>query len=127
MITHLRDDFRVEPICRELDLSVSACNARRRRPKSPRRRRDDHLVAEIRRVHTGSGETYGDRRTNRQLRREGATAARCTIEGLRTAWQASSAGNAAARRSPNPPPQGHPTWSTGTSVPTGRISCGSRT
>ncbi|WP_405683511.1 IS3 family transposase [Streptomyces sp. NBC_01387] len=82
VINHLRDDFGVEPVCRELDLSVSAYNARRRRPKSARRRRDDHLVAEIRRIHTDSGETYGARRIHRQLRREGVTAARCTVERL---------------------------------------------
>lgn len=78
MINHLRDGFGVEPVCRELNLSASAYNARRRRPKSARQRRDDHLVAEIRRIHTDSSETYGARRIHRQLRREGITAARCT-------------------------------------------------
>lgn len=37
MINHLRGDFGGEPVRRELDLSVSAFNARRRRPKSARR------------------------------------------------------------------------------------------
>ncbi|MFG2474524.1 integrase core domain-containing protein [Streptomyces fagopyri] len=32
MIDHLRDGFGVEPVCRELGLSVLAFNARRRRP-----------------------------------------------------------------------------------------------
>lgn len=82
MINHLRDDFGVEPVCRELDLSVSAYNARRRRPKSARRLRDERLLIKIRAAHAASGGTYGARRIHRQLRREGVTAARCTIERL---------------------------------------------
>ncbi|WP_269821410.1 hypothetical protein [Streptomyces flavofungini] len=38
MINHLRDDFGIEPAYRELDLPVSAYNARRRHPKPIRRR-----------------------------------------------------------------------------------------
>ncbi|MFJ8827613.1 IS3 family transposase [Streptomyces sp. NPDC102467] len=82
MINHLRDDFGVEPLCRELDLSVSAFNARRRRPKSSRRQRDEQLIEYIRCIHDASGETYGARRIHRQLRREGIITARCTIERL---------------------------------------------
>ncbi|MET7931825.1 IS3 family transposase [Streptomyces sp. NPDC005349] len=82
MINHLRDDFGVEPVCRELDLSVSAFNGRRRRPKSARRQRDEQLIEHIRRIHAASGDTYGARRIHRQLRREGVTTARCTIERL---------------------------------------------
>ncbi|MFH9295694.1 IS3 family transposase [Streptomyces sp. NPDC017520] len=37
--------------------------------------RDDHLAAEIRRIHADSGETYGARRIHRQVRREGVAAA----------------------------------------------------
>ena len=50
MINHLRDGFGVEPVCRELDLSVSAFNARRRRPKSARRLRDEQLINHVRRI-----------------------------------------------------------------------------
>lgn len=64
MINHLPDDFGVEPVCRELDPSVSAYNARRPHPKPARRWRDERLAAEIRRIHTGSGETYGARRAS---------------------------------------------------------------
>ncbi|MGP3985835.1 IS3 family transposase [Streptomyces sp. 3N207] len=70
MINHLRDDFGVEPVCRELNLSVSAYNARRKRPKSARRRRDEQLIEHIHRIHAASGETYGARRIHRQLRRK---------------------------------------------------------
>ncbi|MBQ1117084.1 hypothetical protein AB0G82_28760 [Streptomyces anulatus] len=59
MINHLRGDFEVEPVCRDLDLSVSS---RTRPPPSAfevrppaRRLRDDHLVAKIRRIRTDSG------------------------------------------------------------------------
>ncbi|WP_079168204.1 IS3 family transposase [Streptomyces colonosanans] len=65
---------------RELDLSVSAYNARRRRPKSARHRRDEQLIEHIRRLHAESGETYGAWRIHRQLRREGVRVARCTVE-----------------------------------------------
>lgn len=82
MINHLRDDFGVEPVCRELDLPVSAYNARRRRPASARHLRDERLIEHIRRIHAASGETYGVRRVHRQLRREGVHAARCTVERL---------------------------------------------
>ncbi|MEW2085902.1 hypothetical protein [Streptomyces sp. NPDC005283] len=51
MINHLRDDFGVEPVCRELNLSVSAHYARRSRPKSARRLRDEQLIEQIRAIH----------------------------------------------------------------------------
>ncbi|MFJ2811584.1 IS3 family transposase [Kitasatospora sp. NPDC087271] len=82
MIDHLREDFGVEPVCRELDLSVSAYFARRSRPRSARSVRDEVLLERIRAVHEGSAGTYGVRRIHRQLRREGIHAARCTVERL---------------------------------------------
>ncbi|MFE5136917.1 IS3 family transposase [Streptomyces fagopyri] len=72
----------MEPVRREPDLSVSAYNARHRRPKSARRQRDEQLIEHIHHIHDASGETYGARRIHRQPRREGITAARCTIERL---------------------------------------------
>ncbi|MEU0375508.1 IS3 family transposase [Streptomyces sp. NPDC006283] len=63
-------------------MSVSAYNARRRRPQSARRLRDERLVEHIRRVHAASGETYGARRVHRQLQRSGVHSARCTVERL---------------------------------------------
>ncbi|MFD9226087.1 IS3 family transposase [Streptomyces sp. NPDC060064] len=59
-----------------------AFNARRRRPKSARRLREERLIGHIRRIHAASGETYGARRIHHQLRREGIATARCTIERL---------------------------------------------
>ncbi|GGN64262.1 hypothetical protein GCM10011579_033480 [Streptomyces albiflavescens] len=82
MISHLRDDFGGEPVCRELGLSVSADHAHRRRPKSARPLRDEQLLTKIRAVHAASGETNGARRIHRRLRREGVVTARCTVERL---------------------------------------------
>ncbi|MGY3062955.1 transposase InsO family protein [Streptomyces sp. TE3672] len=104
MINHLRDDFGVEPVCRELDLSVSAFNARRRRPKSARRQRDEQLIEHIRRVHDASSETYGARRIHRQLRREGITTARCAIERLMREDGLEGVIRGQRRRTTNPEP-----------------------
>ncbi|MFC3998880.1 IS3 family transposase [Nocardiopsis sediminis] len=82
VITHLRDDFGVGPVCRELDLSESAYYARRKRPPSARSRRDTELAGHITRIHGASGGAYGVRRVHHQLRREGIDAARCTVERL---------------------------------------------
>ncbi|WP_371128136.1 IS3 family transposase [Streptomyces sp. 2131.1] len=69
-------------MCRDLDLPISACNGRRKRPKPARRLRDEGLLADIRCVHTDSGETYGARRIDHGLLREGVVAPRCTVERL---------------------------------------------
>ncbi len=82
MIDHLRDDFGVGPVCRELDLSESAYYARRKRPPSARARRDAQLTERIAHIHGESGGVYGVRRIHRQLAREGIGAARCTVERL---------------------------------------------
>ncbi|MFG2630678.1 IS3 family transposase [Streptomyces sp. NPDC048473] len=55
---------------------------RRRRPKSARRLRGERTIGHIHRIHAASGETYGARRTHRQLRRKGLAAARRAIERL---------------------------------------------
>jgi putative transposase len=82
VIDALRDDFGVEPVCRELGLSASAYYARRARPPSPRQQTDAHLLAHIRRVHEANYGVYGARRVWHQLRREGIQVARCTVERL---------------------------------------------
>ncbi len=75
------------PICRILPIAPSTYHAHvgeRRRPErtAPRRRRDQVLRAEIRRVHEANFGVYGARKVWRQLGREGVTAARCTVERL---------------------------------------------
>ena len=48
----------------------------------PRVQRDRALVPEIRRVYEENFHVYGARKVWRQLRREGFTIARCTVERL---------------------------------------------
>ncbi|BBA96935.1 hypothetical protein RVR_2461 [Actinacidiphila reveromycinica] len=97
MINHLRDDFGVEPVCPELDLPVSAYNARRQRLKSARRQRDEQLMEHIHRIHDASGETYGARRIHRRLRREGIITARCAPISHWTRWRWCSGGGESRR------------------------------
>lgn len=83
MIDHLRQmDLGVDPICRVLELSPSTYFARRKRPKSARRLRDERLMPMIEEIHAQSGGTYGARRITRALRRKGVEAARCTVARL---------------------------------------------
>jgi putative transposase len=77
-----RDRFGVEPICRVLPIAPSTYHAARCRPPSARRRRDEQLKAEIRRVYDDNFWVYGARKVWRQLRREGVAVARCTVERL---------------------------------------------
>ncbi|MFD0328362.1 IS3 family transposase [Streptacidiphilus monticola] len=82
MIDHLREGFGVDPVCRVLGLSPSTYFARRTRPKSARRRREEELLPLIAQVHAESAGTYGARRITRALRRRGHDVARCTVERL---------------------------------------------
>jgi len=82
VIDHLRKDFGVEPVCRELELSVSAYRARKSRPPSARFCRDQETLGHIRQIHDKSLGTYGAYRVYKQLRREGRQVARCTVERL---------------------------------------------
>jgi transposase InsO family protein len=67
---------------RVLGWSESAYYARKKRPKSVRRLRDEGLTPLIEQVHAESGGTYGARRITRALRRKGVDVARCTVERL---------------------------------------------
>lgn len=83
MIDHLRErGLGVDPVCRVLELSPSTYFARKKRPKSARRLRDEQLMPLIEEVHAESGGTYGARRITRALRRKGHGVARCTVERL---------------------------------------------
>lgn len=83
MIDHLRErGLGVDPVCRVLELSPSTYFARKKRPKSARRLRDEQLMPLIEEIHAESGATYGARRITRALRRKGIDVARCTIERL---------------------------------------------
>jgi putative transposase len=83
VIDHLRErGLGVDPVCRVLDLSPSTYFARKKRPKSARRLRDEQLMPLIEEIHAESGATYGARRITRALRHKGIEVARCTIERL---------------------------------------------
>ena len=83
MIDSLKEDgFGVGPVCRVLGWSESAYYARKKRPRSARRLRDEQRMTLIQQVHAESGGTYGARRITRALRRKGVVVARCTVERL---------------------------------------------
>jgi putative transposase len=82
-----RDEYGVEPICRELPIAPStyyehrACRSDPSR-LSQRAQRDAALCGEIRRVWEENFRVYGVRKIWRQLNREGTKVARCTVERL---------------------------------------------
>ena len=75
-------EFGVEPICAQLPIAPSTYYAARSRPPSARALRDERLAVEIRRAWNDSRRRYGPRKVWRQLRREGFSVARCTVERL---------------------------------------------
>ena len=82
-----REAHGVEPICKLLPIAPSTYHghaARRSDParQSSRARRDATLMPEISRVFEENFRVYGVRKVWRQLRREGVTVARCTVERL---------------------------------------------
>lgn len=77
-----RVKFGVEPICRVLPIAPSAYYARKSRPPAARTKRDEELRPEILRVYREHRSVYGPRKVHRQLRREGVSVARSTIERL---------------------------------------------
>ena len=82
-----RDRFGVEPICEVLRIAPStyfAHAARRADPnlRSERAKRDAELIPEVQRVYRENFEVYGVRKVWRQLGREHADVARCTVERL---------------------------------------------
>ncbi len=74
--------WRVEPICRVLQVAPSSYYAALSRPASARRRRDADLKVAIRRVWDEHRRVYGADKVWAQLNREGTRVARCTVERL---------------------------------------------
>ena len=75
------------PICRTLtaagaQITPSTYYAFKTRPPSRRTIRDEELLVHIRCVHAENFGVYGAKKLYAQLRREGISAARCTIERL---------------------------------------------
>lgn len=80
-----REEYGVEPICRELPIAPSTYYEQKARQADPQRlpprlRRDQALMPEIRRVHEENFQVYGARKVWRQLHREAFVVARCTVE-----------------------------------------------
>ena len=78
----MRERFGVAPICRVLGASERSFYAARSRPRAHRFLTDACHLVQIRRVHSENYKAYGARRIYKQLRREGYTVARCTVERL---------------------------------------------
>ena len=86
-IDQYREQHGVESICRQLPIAPATYydhKAKLREPerRSPRIVRDEKLTTEIRRVWDENFQVYGVRKAWHQLKREGYTLARCTVERL---------------------------------------------
>ena len=88
-----REAFGVEPICTILQFAHQTYYAAKKRPPSARSQRDAELEVEIKRVFDENFSVYGARKVWRQLRREGITVARCTVERLMAAMSLQTEGS----------------------------------
>ncbi|TFG94006.1 MAG: IS3 family transposase [Myxococcales bacterium] len=82
-----REAYGVEPICRVLPIAPSVYYEQKARQADPLRlparlARDGELRVEIERVWKENQSVYGARKVWKQLKREGFTVARCTVERL---------------------------------------------
>jgi transposase InsO family protein len=82
-----REEFGVEPICRTIEIAPSTYWEHKRCQREPgrrsaRRRRDEALRGEIRRVFEENLGVYGVRKVWIQLNREGVAVAKCTVRRL---------------------------------------------
>jgi transposase InsO family protein len=109
-----RDTYGVEPMCAVLPIAPSTyflhqVQQRGASRRSARAQRDDERRVAIHRVWDAHEQVYGPRKVWKQLRRDGVTVARCTVErlmgtmGLRgtsrgRAWRVTTQADAAAGR-----------------------------
>ena len=82
-----KDQYGIEPICKQLPIAVSTYYAHKERASDPDRQsnrtlRDRCLKEEIQRVWDENLQVYGAKKVWRQLKREGFVVARCTVERL---------------------------------------------
>ncbi len=85
MITFIdenKNEFGVEPICRELPIAPQTYYAAKVRPPSKRSVTDEETAAKIHQVHASNYRVYGARKVHAQLKRDGHQVARCTVERL---------------------------------------------
>jgi transposase InsO family protein len=86
-IDQQRNEHGVEPICKQLPITVSTYYEHKARQSDPDRepdrvKRDRWLSVEVQRVWDENQQAYGARKVWLQLRRESITVARCTVERL---------------------------------------------
>ena len=86
-IDEQRCEHGIEPICQQLPIAVSTYYEHKARQLDPdkapdRVKRDRWLEAEIQRVWDENLQVYGAKKVWHQLKREGITVARCTVERL---------------------------------------------
>lgn len=82
-----RGAYGVEPICKVLPIAPSTYHRHKELEQHPERRsdrakRDEQLAEEVRRVWEQNQCVYGAQKVWKQLKREGITTARCTVERL---------------------------------------------
>jgi len=77
-----KDQFGVEPICRDLQVAPSTYYAHRARPPSARSVNDAATTQVIAQVHADNYGVYGARKVHAEMLRAGHRAARCTVERL---------------------------------------------
>jgi len=128
-IDEQRGRFGVEPICRTLGVSASAYYQRKTGQRSKRQVDDERVLGRIREVHEANYHACGYRRTWKALLREGERMPRCQVQRLMRAAGIQGANGAANRGGPPGRTRRRAagrTWSSATSAPSGRTSCGSR-
>lgn len=81
-VNERRSDFGVEPICKTLEVSASACYERASGRRSARELSDERVLEKIREVHKANYEAYGYQRTWKAMKRAGSEVARCTVARL---------------------------------------------
>lgn len=82
-----KEEYGVEPICRQIQIAPSSYYEHKRRERDPDRlpdriKQDMKLELDIQRVWEDNFRVYGARKVWRQLLREGIGIARCTVERL---------------------------------------------
>ena len=77
-----KDEFGVEPICRQLQVAPSTYYAAKTRLPSARSVSDAARAALIGAVHADNFAVYGARKVHAELNRQGHRVARCTVQRL---------------------------------------------
>jgi putative transposase len=77
-----RENHCIRKLCAALDVSRSGYYAARRRPLSPRARRQLGLTSQIQRIHEASRQTYGSPRVHAELSSQGVACCENTVAKL---------------------------------------------